>query len=51
MCIELVSLHKMNSVILEDFDPSLCQELYSDDSGYAHSAKSDAVSALVAENN
>ena len=47
MSIELVSLHKMNSVILEDFDPSLCKELYSDDSGYAHSTKSDAVRGLI----
>jgi len=44
--VELVALHKMNSVILEDFDPTLCKELYSDDSGYAQSTKSDAVSRI-----
>lgn len=30
--------------VLEDYDPSRCQELYSDDSGCAMSTKSDAVS-------
>ena len=43
VCIELVSLHKMNNVALDDYDASLCQELYSDDNGYAQSTRSDAV--------
>lgn len=30
--------------VLEDYDPSRCQELYSDDSGCAMSTRSDAVS-------
>ena len=43
--LELSSLlnNKLGKV-LEDYDPSRCQELYSDDSGYALSVKSDAVS-------
>lgn len=43
---ELSSLlnNRMDKV-LEDYNPSRCQELYSDDSGIALSARSDAVSA------